>query len=330
MLQGETIILPRFRLSDIKSATNDFDETYRLGLYTNGTVYKAELDHSGNNDLLLTKGKNNSEPCKKHRSVAIKRFTGGNTMQVRQESFAELEMLTSYKQSELVSLLGFCDEGAEMILVYDYYPSNKNLGDYLQSDHSVHNLTWTHRLHMCLEIARGVKYLHTKTAKHSNINSSNIILDKYCHAKLAYFGISKLHSANQEVVGTKVYEDPEYKTTGKLETKSDIYSFGVVLFEILCGKLAYDPVHIKVNDKGLAPIARQCFKDGTIERLIDPKLKEENDQDNFSSVRGPNQDSLETFSKIAYQCLGEAAKRPSIEIVIKELERALDFHVSQY
>ncbi|KAK9080257.1 hypothetical protein SSX86_001933 [Deinandra increscens subsp. villosa] len=327
-LQGESIILPRFRLSDIKSATKDFDETHCIGLYTNGTLYRsAELDHFGNhNGLMLTKGKNNNnnnDHAKKQRTnVAIKRFSGGNSRQVKQESFAELEMLTHYKQSEIVSLLGFCDEGAEMIFVYDCDPSKKSLGDYLKSVDSMNDLTWTHRLHMCLEIAHGVKYLHTHMAKHIGIKSANIVLDKHCHAKIAYFGIySELHPANQEL-GMKVYEDPE----GKSEIKSDIYSFGVILFEIFCGRLAYDPVHLGVNDKGLAPIARLYFKDGTIERLMDPKLKEENEEeDDFTSIRGPNQDSLDTFLKIAYQCLGEAADRPSIEIVISGLKRALNF-----
>ncbi|KAI3796912.1 hypothetical protein L1987_39599 [Smallanthus sonchifolius] len=156
---------------------------------------------------------------------------------------------------------------------------------------------------------------------HGHIKSNNILLDKNWEAKIAYFGISKLHQTNQEV-GMEVYEDPEHKTKGELKRESDIYSFGVVLFEILCGRLAYDPVYIVVNEKGLAPIARKCFNDGTIARLIDPKLKKE------TSDRGPNRDSLDKFLKIAYQCLGDAAKRPTMEIVVKEIELALHFHVS--
>ncbi|MFS7986499.1 putative protein kinase RLK-Pelle-LRR-I-1 family [Helianthus anomalus] len=324
-LQGETIVLQRFQRSDIMSATKDFDETYVIGLCTNGMVYRAERGHFGNNGSLLVKGKSNGESSKKHNMVAIKRFSGRNSRQVKQESFVELEILASYKHPRIVSLLGFCDEGDEMILVYEH-DSNKSLDEYLKSVVNMKNLTWTHRLHMCLEIAHGLKHFHTNMAKHIDIKSANIVLDNNCQAKIAYFGISKLHSAKQEV-GIKVYEGPEYETTGILETKSDIYSFGVVLFEIFCGRLAYDPDYIKENDKGLAPIARLCFKDGTIEGMMDPKLKVGNNEDFFASSRGPNRDSLDTFLKIAYDCLGEAADRPTMEHVIQELERALNFQV---
>ncbi|MFS8006173.1 putative protein kinase RLK-Pelle-CR4L family [Helianthus anomalus] len=318
-LQGKTIVLSRFQLSDINSATNNFDKTYCIGEYTNGTVYRAELDHFVNNNT-----KNNGEPFKKRITVAIKRFTGRNSRQVKKESFAELEMLTSYKHPEIASLLGLCDEGDEMILVYRDHAFNKSLDEYLKSVDSMKYLTWTHRLHICLETAHGLKYFHTNMAKHSGIKSANIVLDKNFHAEIASFGVSRLHGPNQEVV-MKVYEGPEYETTGKLEIKSDIYSFGVVLFEIFCGRLAYDPVYVEVNGKGLAPIAQRCFKDGTIEGMIDPKLNEENEEDIFTLSRGPNQDSLVAFLKIAYQCLGAADERPTVEIVIKELERAINF-----
>ncbi|KAM0037943.1 putative protein kinase RLK-Pelle-WAK family [Helianthus debilis subsp. tardiflorus] len=179
----------------------------------------------------------------------------------------------------------------------------------------MNNLTWTRRLHMCLEIARGLNHLHTKmNILHGDIRSSNILLDKNWKAKIAYFGISKLHPTNQEV-GMKVYEDPEYVTIGELKRESDVFSFGVVLFEIFSWRLAYDPGYIVVNDKGLAPIASKCINDG----------KEETDK--ITSKGGPDQDSLVIFLKVASRCLGEAAERPTMEIVIKELERALHSHL---
>ncbi|XP_076951796.1 uncharacterized protein LOC143625314 [Bidens hawaiensis] len=323
-LQGGTNELSRFQLNDILSATNEFDETYRIGVDTNSVVYKAELDHYDKNSFLITKGENNGEPSKKRSAVAIKRISGRKGLQVKQGFFAELERGATYKHPKIVSLLGFCDAGDEMILVYEHHSSNKRLNEYLKSADSMNNLTWTHRLHMCLDIARGIKYLHTNTAIHSDIKSASIVLDENFHAKIASFGISMLHPINQEVC-LKVYEDPEYETTGNVEINSDIYSFGVVLFETFCGRLAYDPIYIEVNGKGLAPIAHQCFKDGTIERMIDPKLKEETNEDVFTSTGRPTQYSLDTFLKIAYRCLGAATERPTIEIVIKELERALVF-----
>ncbi|XP_076937972.1 receptor-like protein kinase FERONIA [Bidens hawaiensis] len=340
-LQGETLVLWRFRLSDIVLATENFAKTYCIGSDTNCKVYRAELGHFGNNNSLATEGENDDEPSKKRITVAIKCITERKRKQGKQTFLAELEMRACYKHPNVASLLGFCDEGDKMILVYEH-ASEGTLEDCLKSVDSMNNLTWNHRLCMCLEIARGLHHLHNKMDDlHGVINSANILLDKRWEAKIAYFGIS---SPTNQDVGMKVYWDPEPEMASESETEteiywdaestlkdplgriSDIYSFGVVLFEIFCGRLAYDPVYIRLNDKGLAPIARQCYNDGAIARIIDPRLRVETPEDIFTSNRGPTRDSLETVLKIGYQCLEEAAKRPTIEIVIKELELALNFH----
>ncbi|KAM0038409.1 putative protein kinase RLK-Pelle-WAK family [Helianthus debilis subsp. tardiflorus] len=233
----------------------------------------------------------------------------------------------SYKHPNVVSLLGFCDEGDERILVYEH-ASNLSLQDYLGRVDKTYDFTWTRRLHMCLEIARGLNHLqtnmdHQKWIIHGVIKSANIFLYRNIKAKIAYMEFPKLRLANQ---GKEYYRDSKYANKTKL--KRDIYSFGVVLFEIFCGRVAYDPIYLKENDKGLVPIARQCFHDGTIRKIMDPNLKEDSGEQNFTSDRGPNKDSLDTFLNVAYQCLAEADKRPTIKSVIKELERALNFHVS--
>ncbi|KAJ0703194.1 putative protein kinase RLK-Pelle-CR4L family [Helianthus annuus] len=321
-LQGETMVLSRFQLSDIELATKNFAATYCIGLDTDMKVYEAELDHFGNSNSCSTEGNNNGEPSKKHNTVAIKCINGWHG---KQAFFEELEMRTSYKHPNIVSLIGFCYRVHKMILVYEH-ASKSSLDDYFKRVDSMKNFTWTQRLHMCLEIARGLNHLHTSPQRiiHGDIRSANILLGMNREAKIAYFGISK-HPMNQEV-GMKVYADPEYETTGKLERDSDVYSFGVVLFEILCGRVAYHPVYMNDNEKGLAPIARKCFNDGSIERIIDPKLIEETDEDVLTSNRRPNNDSLYTFLKVACQCTGEAANRPTMEMVINELEIALNFH----
>ncbi|KAK9048136.1 hypothetical protein SSX86_032901 [Deinandra increscens subsp. villosa] len=317
-VQGETVVLSKYRLSDIVFATQNFAETYCIGLDTTGTVYKAELDHFGKSSVSETEQKN-GEPSKKRITVAIKRISRREGGQERQEFFDEIDM-RACKHPNLVSLLGFCDEGDEMILVYEHV-SGRSLDNYLKNVDNMDDFTWTHRLQLCLQIARGLSQLHTKmisqSTMHNVINSANIMLDKNGEAKIGYFVISKLHPTNQEI-GMNVYEGPEYETRGTLE---NIYSFGVLFFEILCGRVAYDPVYIKENDKGLAHIARQCYDDKTIETIMDPKLKE----DIFASNKGPGKYSLDTFLKIAYRCLGEAAQRPTMETVIEELESALNF-----
>ncbi|XP_022009366.1 uncharacterized protein LOC110908699 isoform X3 [Helianthus annuus] len=327
-LQGETMVLSKFQLSDIELATENFAATYCIGLDTERKVYKAELDHFGNSISSSTEGMNNGEPSKKRITVAIKCIINSESGRGKQAFFEELEKRTSYKHPNIVSLIGFCYEVDKMILVYEH-ASKSSLDDYLKSVDGMKNYTWTQRLHMCLEIARGLNHLHTSPQRiiHGDIKSATILLGMNHEAKIAYYGISK-HRTNQEV-GMEVYADPEYETTGKLERHSDVYSFGVVLFEIFCGRVAYSPVYMKDNEKGLAPIARMCVNDGSIERIIDPKLIEETDDDILTSNRRPNNDSLNRFLKVACQCLGEAANRATMQMVINELEIALNFHDSE-
>ncbi|KAK1410893.1 hypothetical protein QVD17_37435 [Tagetes erecta] len=317
-LQGDIVILSRFQLPDIMLATQKFAETYFVGLDTNGHVYRAELDQTSNNNMSITKKNDKSEPSSKRMTVAIKRITGR-----KQGFFEELEM-RAYKHPNIMPLLGFCYQDDEMMLVYEY-AADRSLTDYLRN---VDNFTWSQRLHICLKIARGLAHLHTKMVDQSiiriDVRSANIFVDKNREAKIGWFVISNSHPTNQEIE-MKVYEDPEYETANKLERKSEIYSFGVVLFEIFCGKVAYDPVYI--SEKGLAHVARRCYVDGTILRKMDPRLNgESGHEDNSTSNRAPDQNSLDTFLKIAFGCLGKAVKRPTMEMVIKELEWALMVH----
>ncbi|GKC64638.1 kinase-like domain, phloem protein 2-like protein [Tanacetum coccineum] len=159
-------------------------------------------------------------------------------------------------------------------------------------------------------------------------------MGKNWEAKIADFGLSRFypegHEANtlytDNIAGTYIYLDPEYQNTGKLKKEVDIYSFGVVLFEIMSGKTANDPVYIAENIRGLAPVARRRFEEGTINKMVDPKIMEEVDEFKSTLNKGPNQDSLITFIRIAYQCLSETQnERPTAEIVLKELEKALSF-----
>ncbi|KAK1411068.1 hypothetical protein QVD17_37612 [Tagetes erecta] len=140
------------------------------------------------------------------------------------------------------------------------------------------------------------------------------------HGNQAASTINTIH-----VAGTNVYLDPEYGRTGKLKKESDIYSLGVVLFEIFSGKLAYDSSYIKENEKGLAPVARNHFKNGTLKKILDQKIMSEVKYELGVCVQeGPYDDSLDVFSKIANQCLAKKqADRPTIEVVIEKLKASL-------
>ncbi|KAJ0624984.1 putative protein kinase RLK-Pelle-LRR-I-1 family [Helianthus annuus] len=242
-------------------------------------------------------------------------------------------MLTSCKHSNIITLLGFCDEGRKLILIYEY-ASNKSLSDYLLRTSKIVSDSWAKRVKICLDVAKGLSFLHTTEGDrqeivHRDIKSANILLNENFEAKIGDFGLSLFLTVSEDspyykkTPGTEGYVDPQYKKDAGLKKESDVYSFGVVLFEILCGRLAYDPIY---NNPGLALIARQNFSKGAIKEMVDPKIKEEVTKNYFTSVKGPNQESLDTFSNIAYKCLAEAqSDRPTMENVVKELEKALYF-----
>ncbi|KAJ0736028.1 putative protein kinase RLK-Pelle-LRR-I-1 family [Helianthus annuus] len=336
--KGKSLDHLRLRLNDIELATNKFSETCYIGSGGYGMVYKAELDHFDGMNSPKIEEKNKGEFRKKHGCVAIKRLHNRVDTQGEQGFVSEIETLSNCKHRNIVSLLGFCDEGRELILVYEYVAKG-SLDDYLGNMDGMTNLVWAQRLQICLDIAHGLNYLHTHIDGkpmiiHPDIKSANILLDDNWVAKIADFGLSKLQRANQQgttlitnnIAGTEVYLDPEYKNTGKLKKESDIYSFGVVLFEVLCGRLAYDEIY---GGGGLPSVARQRFNEGTLKGMVDPKLMEADEI--ISMLRGGvNQDSLETFSKIAHQCLAETqSRRPTMEVIIKELEKALNFQKSK-
>ncbi|KAD3337414.1 hypothetical protein E3N88_32934 [Mikania micrantha] len=334
--KGKDLEHLRIGFDAIKKATENFNKKYWIGSGGYGEVYKAELEHF---DSSVMKDEKESQLPKKRSAVAIKCITNKEDTQGEQGFIAEIETLSTCMHPNIVSLLGFCHEPPHMILVYELL-SNGSLDDYLGTQGKMANLTWVQRIKICIDIARGLNYIHTimenkQKIIHRDIKSANILLDDTWKAKIADFGLSKLHPLDHmastmvtnQIAGTPFYLDPEYERTGKLKKESDVYSFGVVLFEIMSGRLAYDPVFTYENEKGLAPIVRQHYEKGTIKEMVDNVLNEES---TFTLSKGPNQDSLKTFSVIGYKCLAEKqVHRPSIQFVIEELEKALKFQETQ-
>ncbi|XP_035836110.1 probable serine/threonine-protein kinase At1g01540 [Helianthus annuus] len=224
-----------------------------------------------------------------------------------------------------------------MILVIEDF-SNGFLGLYLGNFKDKRVLTWEKRLKICVDVAHALRYIHSemedqKMIINRDIYSYNIGLDENLEAKIVNFWWSVFLPPNQEDealylnwLGRDNYIDPEYKKTSRLKRESDVYGIGVVLFEILCGRLAYDPIYLKESDIGLAHVARRSFSTGTLEEMIDPIIKEEIGENKFVLNRGPNKDSLHTFVTIAHQCVAETQdQRPTMKVVVKELEKALFF-----
>ncbi|KAK2980570.1 hypothetical protein RJ640_003530 [Escallonia rubra] len=303
----------RFSFGELQLATNNFDDASVIGRGGYGKVYKGIIDSGAS-------------------IVATKRLKPGSH-QGAPEFWAEIELLSRFRHSHLVPLIGYCDECHEMILVYKYMPRG-TLADHLHKiDKSSHApLSWVQRLKICIGAAHGLDYLHTGTGVkdrviHRDVKSSNILLDEDWAAKISDFGMSKVGPANQSsthvsthVKGTFGYLDPDYHLTGQLTRKSDVYSFGVVLFEVLCGRLAVDTRLDDEEQWGLVEWAKHCIKEGKMNQIIDPSL-----QGKILS------DCLTVFVQIAEQCLhNRPKKRPTMAEVVVRLEYALALQEGTY
>ncbi|KAL8259547.1 hypothetical protein R6Q59_027500 [Mikania micrantha] len=345
-------------LTDIKKATDSFSETYAILYAPCHTLYRAEVacivfagkrvteqtlikitsDSSQTADHFdeSMKGKNKEEQCPK-RTVVIKRFLHRDDEQREPMYYTSLAVLSNVEHRNINTILGFCVEGSEMILVTENV-SKGYLCDYLGNNvNDIRVLTWEKRLKICIDVANALNYLHSemedqKMIINRHINSHNIGLDENWGAKIVEFELSVFVPRNHEplypdrIVGNTYYIDPEYDATGRLKKESDVYSFGVVLFEILCGRIAYDRIYLQESDRGLAPVARRSFRAETLEEMIDPVIKGETGENSFLLNRGPNLDSLHTFIEIAYQCVAETQdQRPTMNVVVQELEKALWF-----
>ncbi|KAJ0877528.1 putative protein kinase RLK-Pelle-CR4L family [Helianthus annuus] len=319
----------KIHLNDIKSATNNFSEAYTIASWFSYTLYRVELHCF------------DKEHLKGQSTIVLKRYPSGHDLYGEEAFFTETEMLTLVKHPNIVNLLGFCVEDSEMVLVTENI-SNGYLIDYLGNVNHMRILTWEKRLKICIDVARALNYLHCemedqKIIINRDITSYSIGLDENWGAKIVDFWFSVFLPPNQEDealylnnhIGRPFNRDPQYEKTHRLKRETDVYSFGVVLFEILCGRSAFDPIYLKVNVRGLGPVARQSFCMGTLEGMIDPILKEETSENNFVLNKGPNKDSLHTFMKIAYECVAEIQdQRPTMKVVVMELEKALSFQLN--
>ncbi|XP_019187849.1 PREDICTED: probable receptor-like protein kinase At5g24010 [Ipomoea nil] len=299
----------RVPLVEVILATNRFDPKNMIGEGGFGKVYKGTLQNGV--------------------KVAVKRSEPGHGQGLH-EFHTEIMVLSRIRHRHLVSLIGYCSEQEEMILVYEFMEKG-TLRDHLYSfkpqqsgrSGSFSVLSWDQRLEICIGAAKGLHYLHTGLDGpiiHRDIKSANILLDENYVAKVADFGLSRsgpndLSHISTDVKGSFGYLDPEYFRCLQLTQKSDVYSFGVVLLEALCARPAVNNMLAR-EEVNLADWGMFWQKKGELDKIIDPLLVGKID---------PN--SLRKFGETVEKCLQEyGVDRPNMVDVVWDLKYALQLH----
>ncbi|KAM5588649.1 putative serine/threonine-protein kinase PBL23 [Rosa sericea] len=290
-----------FTFNELHSATEGFKAACLLGEGGFGKVYKGYIDSINSKQ-----------------AVAVKKLNRKG-MQGSREFCAEVIMLSLVQHPNLVSLVGYCAEGEQRLLVYEYM-ANGSLEDHLLDiGPNQQPLDWYTRMRIAEEAAKGLEYLHdvAKPAViYRDFKASNILLDSQFTPKLSDFGLAKLGPTGDKshvstrVMGTYGYCAPEYACTGKLTKMSDVYSFGVVFLELITGRRAVDETKPE-EEQILVSWAQPLLKDRSKFSLIaDPLLR-----GNFP-VKG-----LHQALAIAAMCLNEEADcRPAMSDVVLALE----------
>lgn len=249
----------RFKYKDLYKATKGFKESELIGVGGFGTVYKGVIHTTGI-------------------QIAVKRITANNQVQGVREFVAEIECLGRLRHKHLVNLQGWCKRKNDLLLVYDYVP-NGSLDSLLLNPKNGFILNWEQRYNIVKGIASGLLYLHEEWEQvvvHRDVKSSNVLIDGKMNGKLGDFGLARLYDHDQtsrttSVVGTIGYIAPELTRTGKASTRSDVFAFGVLLLEVVCGRgpIVHDEEkgHVILVDWVIA-----CVKTGQVLDSVDPRL----------------------------------------------------------
>ncbi|OAP11911.1 hypothetical protein AXX17_AT1G46090 [Arabidopsis thaliana] len=286
----------RITYPQVLKMTNNFERVLGKGGF--GTVYHGNLEDA---------------------QVAVKMLSHSSA-QGYKEFKAEVELLLRVHHRHLVGLVGYCDDGDNLALIYEYM-ANGDLRENMSGKTGGNVLTWENRMQIAVEAAQGLEYLHdgcTPPMVHRDVKTTNILLNERCGAKLADFGLSRSFPIDGEchvstvVAGTPGYLDPEYYRTNWLSEKSDVYSFGVVLLEIVTNQ----PVIEKTRERPhINEWVALMLTKGDIKSIVDPKLMEDYDTNGAWKI-----------VELALSCVNPSSnRRPTMAHVVTELSECVAF-----
>ncbi|XP_062190937.1 cold-responsive protein kinase 1-like [Phragmites australis] len=284
-----------FSYSEMRKATHDFSGANKIGEGGFGSVFRGRL---------------------KDGTIVAVKVLSANSRQGIREFLAELTAISEIMHENLITLVGCCAEGSHRILVYNYLENSSLAQTLLGSGHSNIRFNWRARVKIAVGVARGLAYLHEvirPSIIHRDIKASNILLDKDLTPKISDFGLARLLPPNAthvstQVAGTIGYLAPEYAVRGQLTKKSDIYSFGVLLLEIVSGRCNHN-TRLPYEDQFLLERTWTNYEHGKLEEIIDVDLGD--DLDVEEACR---------FLKVGLLCTQDAMKlRPNMTTVVQML-----------
>lgn len=285
-----------FSFDVLVAATKNFNQNNKLGEGGFGSVYKGKLDDG--------------------RQIAVKKLSQ-TSKQGKKEFMNEAKLLARVQHRNVVNLLGYCVHGEEKLLVYEYV-ANESLDKILFKQGSRSPLDWNQRHDIIMGVAKGLLYLHEDSHSciiHRDIKASNILLDDKWVAKIADFGMARLFleeqtHVNTRVAGTNGYMAPEYVMHGRLSTKADVFSFGVVMLELISGQ-KNSTFSLDIDCQSLLDWVYKLYKKGKILDAMDPLLAP-------SAVP----DQIETCIQIGLLCVqSDPHFRPTMQRVVVMLSR---------
>lgn len=294
-----------YTYKELKVATNNFSPANKIGQGGFGSVYKG----------LLKDGK-----------VAAIKVLSAESSQGVKEFMTEINVISEIEHENLVKLYGCCVEGSQRILVYNYLENNSLSQTLLGSGHSNIVFDWKTRSKICIGVARGLAYLHEEIRPHivhRDIKASNILLDKNLSPKISDFGLAKLIPSYMTHVSTRVagtigYLAPEYAIRGQLTRKADIYSFGVLLVEIVSGR-CHTNTRLPIGEQFLLETTWELYQQNELVGLVDVSLNGHFDAEEACK-----------FLKIGLLCTQDTSKlRPPMSSVVKMLTGEMDVDESK-